>query len=60
MATMATAAIRARFVRRVAGGDLRPGPPEPGATWRADRLPRETSRAGRAARGRSAGGDLGN
>ena len=51
-ATMASAAMRDRFARRIAGEDLRPGlPAELGATWRADRLPPGASRAGLAARG---------
>jgi len=45
MATMAAAAMRERFARRAAGEDLRPGLPELDATWRADRLPPEVSRA---------------
>jgi hypothetical protein len=61
MATMATAAIRERFDRRAAGEDLRPGLPEPGATWRADRLDRlpEAGRPDPAVRGRGARGTWG-
>jgi hypothetical protein len=43
MATTAAAAMRERFARRTAGENLRPGLPELGAPWRADRL----ARAGR-------------
>ena len=52
-ATMATAAMRDRFARRIAVEDLRPGlAARLGATCQGERLPPGTSRAGRARGGR--------